>query len=113
MPHRIQRSRAKGWRMPKGAIYVGRPTVWGNPYTATSALEAGYKDGAKMAVWAFRQWLAGTQAWGDERDERRAIILGRVAELRGHDLACWCKLVDAAGYPVPCHADVLLEIANG
>jgi hypothetical protein len=31
-PKRIQRSRAKGWKMPAKAIYVGRPTVWGNPY---------------------------------------------------------------------------------
>ena len=32
MPKRIQRQRTKGWRMPEGAIYVGRPTVWGNPF---------------------------------------------------------------------------------
>ena len=32
MPERIQRKRTKGWRMPEGAIYVGRPTKWGNPY---------------------------------------------------------------------------------
>jgi hypothetical protein len=29
------------------------------------------------------------------------------AELAGHDLACWCPLDS------PCHADVLLAIANG
>ena len=33
--------------------------------------------------------------------------------LRGHDLVCWCPLEDANGNPVPCHADVLLELANG
>ncbi|WP_396917953.1 DUF4326 domain-containing protein [Mycolicibacterium sp.] len=27
-------------------------------------------------------------------------------ELRGHDLVCWCPLAS------PCHADVLLELAN-
>jgi hypothetical protein len=31
-PKRIQRQRAKGWRMPEGAIYVGRPSQWGNPF---------------------------------------------------------------------------------
>jgi hypothetical protein len=92
--------------MPEGAIYVGRPTKWGNPYTATSAMEAGYRDGHKMAVWGFRQWLAGTQAWGDGRDERRSVILASIAELRGHDLCCWCPLDQ------PCHADVLLKLAN-
>lgn len=34
-------------------------------------------------------------------------------ELRGHDLACWCPLEDSLGNKVPCHADILLEIANG
>lgn len=29
-----------------------------------------------------------------------------VSELRGRDLACWCPL------DLPCHADVLLEVAN-
>lgn len=33
MPKRIQRKRSKGWRMPAGAVYVGRGTKWGNPFT--------------------------------------------------------------------------------
>jgi hypothetical protein len=32
MPARIQRRRSQGWRQPINAIYVGRPTRWGNPY---------------------------------------------------------------------------------
>ena len=32
MPKRIQRQRTKGWRMPEGAVYVGRPSRWGNPF---------------------------------------------------------------------------------
>jgi hypothetical protein len=40
-PKRIQRSRAKGWTMPANAIYVGRPTVWGNPYVVGSQLMNG------------------------------------------------------------------------
>lgn len=31
-PERIQRARTKGWRMPEGAVYVGRPTIYGNPF---------------------------------------------------------------------------------
>ena len=31
-PQRIQRRRTKGWRMPTGAVYVGRGTPWGNPW---------------------------------------------------------------------------------
>ncbi len=40
-PKRIQRSRAKGWKMPANAIYVGRPTVWENPYVVGSELMNG------------------------------------------------------------------------
>lgn len=32
--------------------------------------------------------------------------------LAGHDLACWCPIEDAAGNPVPCHADILLALSN-
>ena len=107
-PRRIQRKRTRGWRMPEGAVYVGRPTIWGNPFSATSAMEAGYKDGPKMAAWAFGEWVRGNQNWqmGTRLDDRRQRILDAIAELRGHDLACWCPLGR------PCHADVLLELAN-
>lgn len=64
---RIQRQRAKGWRMPEGAVYVGRPTPWGNPYPATGeqamwfALAVGeYANPAgrrRAAVKAYRWWL--------------------------------------------------------
>lgn len=42
MPERIQRRRTRGWRMPEGAVYVGRPSKWGNPLTmeAYRAVEA-------------------------------------------------------------------------
>lgn len=75
---------------------------------------------------AFRDWLAGIQ-WAcgcmDTMPKRRQAILDGLEALRGRDLACWCRLCDrhADGLPLgetcpdcaPCHADVLLEIANG
>jgi len=39
---RIQRRRVKGWRMPEGAIYVGRPTYWGNPQRVTKTFGPNY-----------------------------------------------------------------------
>lgn len=89
-PERIQRKRTKGWKMPGGAVYVGRPTKWGNPYTTK---ECGSRE---FAVTCFRI------ARSTMPQEREAI---REA-LRGKNLACWCQLDQ------PCHADVLLEIAN-
>jgi len=101
VPKRIQRKRTKGWRMPEGAVYVGRPTQWGNPF------KAGDTDpvhGCPMlrgeAVAAFIEWL------NEEEDGWVVADQESLAPLRGKDLVCWCPLNQ------PCHADVLLEIAN-
>jgi Domain of unknown function (DUF4326) len=93
MPKRIQRRRTKGWRMPAGAVYVGRGSRWGNPWRIKEV-------GRDFAVRRFR--AIARHIFGDA-DFR---------ELRGKDLCCWCKLSDENGNPVPCHADVLLELAN-
>ena len=88
MPKRIQRKRSKGWRMPKNAVYVGRPTKWGNPFKLNVYGEE--------ALDMFRKDL-----------ERRLKLEPKFLEpLRGKDLACWCPLDRL------CHADILLELAN-
>lgn len=114
MPKRIQRSRTKGWRMPEGAVYVGRPTIWGNPFTKKLALESGYateETCSAFVVECFSDWLGPSQSgrdwWsGPESDEAKAAIQNNIGQLRGKDLACWCRLDQ------PCHADVLLKLAN-
>ena len=92
MPERIQRKRTKGWRMPYNAKYVGRPTIFGNPFLISS------ESDEQFCVDAYRRWIHRPgQAW----------ILNMAKKLlKGKDLACWCPLDQ------PCHADVLLEIAN-
>ena len=98
-PKRIQRSRAKGWRMPDGAIYVGRPSKWGNPWVAG---EPWCPTSAAECAGIFRGILLGNP----HPDSRMGRVLAEISELAGHDLACWCPLDQ------PCHADVLLELAN-
>lgn len=89
-PVRIQLSRAKGWRMPPNTVKVDRTSAWGNPFKLADV------DGdPSRAVSAFRAW-AISEAY--EQAVRRSLA--------GKNLACWCR-PDA-----PCHADVLLEIAN-
>lgn len=75
--------------MPEGAVYVGRPGKWGNPFNERSF-------GRTKAVDGYRSHL------------KLQLKIGRLdpEELRGKDLACWCPLDQ------PCHADVLLELAN-
>jgi hypothetical protein len=108
-PRRIQLSRAKGWRMPENTVKVDRSTRWGNPFTQVDAREiANAKFPQAFVVDCFRDWLAGDrQCWlGAESDRAAAEILSRLHDLRGKNLACWCKPGE------PCHADVLLELAN-
>jgi hypothetical protein len=116
-PVRVQLSRRKGWRMPENTVKVARPGPWGNPFRIASAIEVGYlsetdsrEEQQQFVVACFRDWLSGDsrRTWwqGPESDERRASILAALPSLRGKNLACWCKP------GTPCHADVLLELAN-
>jgi len=95
-PTRIQRKRSAGWRMPAEAVYVGRPTRWGNPFSLAEVAAEGLPTAAAIVVEQYREYLAANPA----------LVAQAVAELRGKDLACWCKV------GAPCHADVLLELAN-
>ena len=98
-PQRIQRKRTKGWRTPPNTVYVGRPSKWGNPFTINPDDPLSH---AAIAQW-FRQWLDGELP---EFIDRRNRILVDLHELRGKNLAFWCPL------DKPCHADVLLKLAN-
>lgn len=122
MPKRIQRQRIKGWRMPEGAVYVGRPTKWGNPfwhaqkYAGLSASLNCYRDAIErwngparyreLGVGPFKVACDKLMDWQMRFGGGTLIRETIIAELRGKDLACWCSLDQ------PCHADILLEIAN-
>jgi hypothetical protein len=95
VPRRLRLSRKKGWRLPAGAVNVARPSRWGNPFRVGAP---GVPD-VPTAVASYRRALEA----GDPRIPAREEIR---AALRGKDLACWCALDG------PCHADVLLDVAN-
>ena len=110
MPVRIQRQRRKGWRMPENTVYVGRPSKWGNPFevgeivSLSMAMRSGLHPSCIVrdraaAVEFFRKTLMQDAAKYDS-------TVDCIIELRGKNLACWCPLDQ------PCHADVLLELAN-
>lgn len=139
-PARIRLSRAKGWRLPEGAVVVtrGPGKRWGNPFNLRhgdhcwTAIAQGFKGDARgrqaASVAMFRAWLLKGEAvtidgcglYCDTPGQGRTAIstsppivvaapptLAEIRQhLRGKPLACWCAL-DA-----PCHADVLLELAN-
>ncbi len=96
VPRRVQLRRTKGWRKPAGAVVVSRPSKWGNPWRA-GELDVDGKTpmSPARAVERYRTHLA----LGN-------LTRSEIAELRGRDLLCWCKP------GTPCHADILLEVAN-
>lgn len=132
-PQRIQLRRAKGWRMPANTVKVDRSTRWGNAWRVGSNMrcegcppEEGQPPGwrtcrtAADCVAAYRQsvdwdptatsvlptaegYLEVSGGYDDAIHVNRRSIRRFLA---GKNLACWCAL-DA-----PCHADVLLELAN-
>jgi hypothetical protein len=103
MPKRIQRKRTKGWKMPEGAVYVGRPTKWGNPFTM---LDGFRMAGSPQSEVKQRSLFAMVEAFRKLATQKTIHDSAWCSDLRGKDLACWCALGQ------PCHADVLLEIAN-
>ena len=69
-------------------IYVGRPSVWGNPFVVG-------KDGTREeCIERYRTWIV-----------TQAELIGRLHELEGKVLACWCA-------PKPCHGEVLVELVE-
>lgn len=111
MARRIQRKRTLGWKVPANTVYVGRPTRWGNPFKACIAYDH------QHAVDLFRACTCRFPIQGHDINRWResggnvSDLIGIASkssldELRGKNLACWCDLDQ------PCHAEVLLELAN-
>ena len=103
-PRRVQLSRAMGWRMPENAVKVDRTTKWGNPFRVGDRVQVNPSCpvavcfSAQEAVDAFRSFC--------EHPIGARFRADAAEQLRGKNLACWCPIGS------PCHADVLLELAN-
>ena len=82
---------------PADAIYIGRPSKWGNPFSHMDGTLAQFKVASKEdAVARYEEWLLA----------QPELVAAVKQELRGKDLICYCK-------PRICHGDVLLKVANG
>lgn len=99
-PQRIQLSRKKGWRKPEGAVVVARPSIWGNPFRLQK--DHAWKDAA-WAVLQYGFWIDRLEVFDGYPEPPSAEA---IQSLRGKDLCCWCPPDQ------PCHADVLLALAN-
>lgn len=121
-PQRVQQRRTKGWRKPENTVSVARPGRWGNPFVIGRNYHV-LKDmgwggqtwrpagpfnefgevvkinDAADAVRMYRAWMASCLTTAKQKTD--------LSPLRGKNLMCFCPLDQ------PCHADVLLELANG
>lgn len=134
MPERVQLRRVKGWKMPADTMSVARPSRWGNPYPVQRV-----RNGLVMAFdWAGNPSRDLWEIWrrdshfsfpvDDLAVQMSVDLFRRLCErfaafeprgyrawldpLRGQHLACYCPLAYPDGSHHPCHADVLLELAN-
>ena len=90
--------------MPEGAIYVGRPSYWGNPFDWRSCPSDAGPAARGTSVDLYRDWLLHRRQFPDK--PQPPTLAQICVALSGYYLACWCPLDQ------PCHADVLLELAN-
>lgn len=125
-PTRIQRKRIKGWKMSPNTVYVGRPSKWGNPFYIAEENSNGIKyyhvcnetmhlttytskhDAMSQSVKFYEQWLftASTVLIYGIYGAGARLRLEVFCSLPEKNLCCWCPLDQ------PCHADILLKIAN-
>ena len=101
-PRRIQRGRSKGWRKPENTVCVDRSSKWGNPFIV------GRHGTRTECVDLFLKLCRGFICFSVDDEcykAQKAYPFKDIGELRGKNLACYCK-------DHVCHASILLEIAN-
>lgn len=86
--------------MPPGARYVGRGSKFGNCFSWRLRMRTHHDTERQAKQWAVDSFDAVWSAYADT--DYRSYL----EEIRGQDLACWCRLDD------PCHRNVLLRLAN-
>jgi len=76
-------------------VYIGRPSIWGNPYTHKKnkkTLAEHIVRTREEAISRYREWITG-----------QPQLLEKLHELKGKRLGCWC-------HPLKCHGDILIEL---
>lgn len=117
-PIRIQRKRTKGFKLPENTICVTRGTKFGNPFQIGGWFKVGKNNYGYGMAWSRQLQGPGVNGYVYIKDNEDAVNMYKkyieewplkkelLDQLKGHNLACFCPL------DKPCHADILLEIAN-
>lgn len=95
--------------IPSGAVYIGRGSKYGNPFSHLSYGKAVVQVGTRdLAIKMYLSWILGDKDLIKLVSERGGPLPPThedIQELEGKDLVCWCS-------PLPCHGQVLMELIN-
>ena len=86
-------------RKNKYDVYIGRPSIWGNPYTDVM----NHKTLAQYIVANREEAIQKYETYIREKLEKDPELKKELLELKGKRLGCWCK-------PKACHGDVLVKL---
>jgi len=76
-------------------VYIGRPSIWGNPFSHLEGTLARFKVATREeAIQKYEEWVV-----------TQPHLMSGLHLLKGKTLGCWCK-------PKSCHGDVLERLAN-
>jgi hypothetical protein len=80
-----------------GVVYVGRPTVLGNPYTHLGGVPGTIRVASRaVAIRKYRRWLH------EKLEQRDVEVIAALDRLNETDfLGCWCM-------PQACHAEIII-----
>lgn len=132
IPARLQLSRRKGFNLQQhshavnglDAVNVSRPSKLGNRYVVKHSITPGSRIGRRQNYIAVPSAFTAVSRFRADWEAAAANTRALLDELRGKNAACWCELCvkhEKTGKPLGitctecarCHADVLLELANG
>lgn len=118
-PVRVQQKRTKGWRKPPNTVSVARPSRYGNPFAVghqfqvidTAVVIVVRSHWRPVFVYTAAEAVALYRDWMTHRIDvvsfHKRPTRADMKQIAGKNLMCFCPLDQ------PCHADVLLELANG
>lgn len=94
-------------RNSKNYLYVGRGSIFGNPFSHMPGTKANVLTKTKEeSIQYFKEWVNRDPKWKHVEPEQRNTLLASLYQLRNRRLGCYCS-------PLPCHADILAKMADG
>ncbi len=98
------RTRVGRWLKDPCDVYVGRPSIWSNPYTRIGGRSSFAVTPVRFPIQAYEAYVLA-----------RPDLLARLPELKGKVLGCFClRLWKPPAKPGKerCHAQVLARLAD-